>query len=173
MWFIGVEVEQETSAPPPKKNPGSAPAIVTPAHQQIKSTTFQVLFNCITEKLTGPKLSTSSRYKTKTCALRWESAEGAQADHPLFVWPLLIDIWALIFLFFTEETKMNITVAIIWPKIQMSLQKCTHWKTIKTMQIREKWCRKGVNQEIPCVYPFPGLRSCSEIHSIWLFFEEE
>ena len=25
MWFIGVEAEQETSAPPPKKNPGSAP----------------------------------------------------------------------------------------------------------------------------------------------------
>ena len=28
MWFIGVQVEQETSAPPPKKNPGSAPALV-------------------------------------------------------------------------------------------------------------------------------------------------
>ena len=27
MWFIGVELEQETSAPPPKKNPGSAPAL--------------------------------------------------------------------------------------------------------------------------------------------------
>ena len=27
MWFIGVEVEQEKSAPPPKKNPGSTPAI--------------------------------------------------------------------------------------------------------------------------------------------------
>ena len=27
MWFIGVEVEQEMSAPPPKKNPGSAPAM--------------------------------------------------------------------------------------------------------------------------------------------------
>ena len=26
MWFIGVEVEQEMSALPPKKNPGSAPA---------------------------------------------------------------------------------------------------------------------------------------------------
>ena len=26
MWFIGVELEQETSAPPPEKNPGSAPA---------------------------------------------------------------------------------------------------------------------------------------------------
>ena len=26
MWFIGVEAEQETSAPPPQKNPGSAPA---------------------------------------------------------------------------------------------------------------------------------------------------
>ena len=25
LWFIGVEVEQETSAPPPKKNPGSTP----------------------------------------------------------------------------------------------------------------------------------------------------
>ena len=25
MWLIGIEVEQETSAPPPKKNPGSAP----------------------------------------------------------------------------------------------------------------------------------------------------
>ena len=25
MWFIVVEVEQEASAPPPKKNPGSAP----------------------------------------------------------------------------------------------------------------------------------------------------
>ena len=25
MWFIAVEVEQEMSAPPPKKNPGSAP----------------------------------------------------------------------------------------------------------------------------------------------------
>ena len=24
MWFTGVEVEQETSASPPKKNPGSA-----------------------------------------------------------------------------------------------------------------------------------------------------
>ena len=27
MWFIGVEVEQETGAPPPKKNPGSAPEV--------------------------------------------------------------------------------------------------------------------------------------------------
>ena len=25
MWFIAVEVEQETRAPPPNKNPGSAP----------------------------------------------------------------------------------------------------------------------------------------------------
>ena len=27
MWFIGVEVEQDTSAPPPKKNPEPAPDI--------------------------------------------------------------------------------------------------------------------------------------------------
>ena len=31
MWFIGVEVEQETSAPPPKKNPGSAPVALHPS----------------------------------------------------------------------------------------------------------------------------------------------
>ena len=29
MWFIGAEVEQETSAPPPQKNPGSAHARVS------------------------------------------------------------------------------------------------------------------------------------------------
>ena len=29
MWFIGVEVEQETSAPPPEKNPGSAPVLLS------------------------------------------------------------------------------------------------------------------------------------------------
>ena len=28
MWFIGVEVEQDTSAPPPEKNPRSAPVTV-------------------------------------------------------------------------------------------------------------------------------------------------
>ena len=28
MWFIGVEVEQETSASPPKRNPGSAPVLL-------------------------------------------------------------------------------------------------------------------------------------------------
>ena len=28
MWFVGVEVEQETSAPPPKKSPGSAPELI-------------------------------------------------------------------------------------------------------------------------------------------------
>ena len=41
-------------------------SIATPAHLQIKSTRFQVLLKCLTERLTGPKLSTSSRpYKTQ------------------------------------------------------------------------------------------------------------
>ena len=39
MWFIGVEVEQETSAPPPKKNPGSAPALSIGPVPGIKPTT--------------------------------------------------------------------------------------------------------------------------------------
>ena len=29
MWFIGVELQQGTSAPPPKKNPGSAPEVLS------------------------------------------------------------------------------------------------------------------------------------------------
>ena len=39
MWFIDVEVEQETSAPPPKKNPGSAPGLGF----QIPGTGFRIL----------------------------------------------------------------------------------------------------------------------------------
>ena len=35
MWFIGVELEQETSAPHPKKNPGCAPGITTPVNFMI------------------------------------------------------------------------------------------------------------------------------------------
>ena len=40
MWFIGVEVEQETSAPPPKKNPESAPAL----YKQILTERFQAIY---------------------------------------------------------------------------------------------------------------------------------
>ena len=40
MWFIGVEVEQETSAPPPKKNPGS-----TPEHFHVN--TMGCLISCL------------------------------------------------------------------------------------------------------------------------------
>ena len=35
MWFIGVELEQETSAPHPKKNSESAPGITTPVNFMI------------------------------------------------------------------------------------------------------------------------------------------
>ena len=42
MWFIGVEVEQETSAPPPKKNPGSAPEdVIQIQHNRIKNPNWQ------------------------------------------------------------------------------------------------------------------------------------
>ena len=42
MWFVGVEVGQETSAPPPKKNPGSAHDYYTLVHPK------NALENCIT-----------------------------------------------------------------------------------------------------------------------------
>ena len=48
MWFIGIEVEQETSAPPPKKNPGSvperAPASASETHRQYIQAKRQVYF---------------------------------------------------------------------------------------------------------------------------------
>ena len=36
MWFIGVEEEQEMSAPPPKKNTGSAPVILASLKPKLK-----------------------------------------------------------------------------------------------------------------------------------------
>ena len=44
---------------------------------------------------------------------------------------------------------------------------------IVKIQISEKWRRLSFNQEIPCVYPFPGYCSCSDTRNIWLFFKEE
>ena len=43
MWFIGVEVEQERSAPPPKKYPGSAPELINPLNPNIK---IEILIYC-------------------------------------------------------------------------------------------------------------------------------
>ena len=40
MWFIGVEVEQETSAPLPKKNPGSALLPVRDFHVTVTGMLF-------------------------------------------------------------------------------------------------------------------------------------
>ena len=52
MWFIGVEVEQETSAPPPKKNPGSAAETsksVTPFNSLKTNVTLRYLLMLKTE----------------------------------------------------------------------------------------------------------------------------
>ena len=45
MWFIGVEVEEETSAPPPKKNPGSAPDMDMATHITKTCSAFFYLYN--------------------------------------------------------------------------------------------------------------------------------
>ena len=46
MWFIGVEAEQETTVPPPKKNPGSAPVS---KHKLVVSSNFlsiRIVLSC-------------------------------------------------------------------------------------------------------------------------------
>ena len=47
MWFIGVEVEQETSAPPPKKNPGSAPAVTIDSLTQSRAKRFEISIQAV------------------------------------------------------------------------------------------------------------------------------
>ena len=42
MWFIAVEVEQETSAPRPKKIPGSAPVMPTTRKTTIIKAIFRL-----------------------------------------------------------------------------------------------------------------------------------
>ena len=44
MWFIGVEVEQETSAPPPKKNPGSAPDMALSSERLVTQQRIFLIF---------------------------------------------------------------------------------------------------------------------------------
>ena len=58
MWFIDVDVDQETSAPPPKKNPGSAPDI-----RQLKWQ--QTTQRCV-KSVTARKKSANTVTKTDT-----------------------------------------------------------------------------------------------------------
>ena len=46
MWFIGVEVEQGTSAPPPKKNPGSAPSLASNL-RKLRDTKKLYILTCV------------------------------------------------------------------------------------------------------------------------------
>ena len=57
MWFIGVEVEQETSAPPPEKNPGSAPVTLISTMEFFNSSTFPFCSTsrCRMLRMTGVK----------------------------------------------------------------------------------------------------------------------
>ena len=47
MWFIGVKVEQEKSAPPPQKNPGSAPEITVYIKPIANLAGLAVLITCL------------------------------------------------------------------------------------------------------------------------------
>ena len=62
MWFIGVEVEQETSAPPPKKNPGSAPG-EEPEKAPIFSHVF--VFWYVSSRKAGALRDEASRARTR------------------------------------------------------------------------------------------------------------
>ena len=55
MWFIGVEVEQETSAPPhkKKKNPGSAPAFFCLGRITFKFVSFTIFWGTLSSGVDG------------------------------------------------------------------------------------------------------------------------
>ena len=60
MWFIGVEVEQETSAPPPEKNHGSAPEV------SYKDKRMSILYRTLQKKLSVLMYCAIELYKIKT-----------------------------------------------------------------------------------------------------------
>ena len=62
MWFIGVEVEQETSAPPPKKNRGSAPVM-----ECNNNVSHSYYFYCICIIVVARVRIVSNHKKSTTC----------------------------------------------------------------------------------------------------------
>ena len=72
MWFIGVEVERETSAPPPKKNPGFAPGI------QILASDYQIKNNKIKQYECEP----SNKKKRTAQSLHLNGHNVCQRLHP-------------------------------------------------------------------------------------------
>ena len=66
MWFIGVEVEQETSAPPPEKNPGSAPGTA-----QVVETSLTVNNNSPIQDYVHPDDQTQPTFKTTSVYRLW------------------------------------------------------------------------------------------------------
>ena len=75
MWFIGVEVEQETSATPPKKNPGSAPAMpsLNPKEKRDCSQSVQSTFDCtLPFHARAIKVKFLKNYQACHCYLRLE-----------------------------------------------------------------------------------------------------
>ena len=56
MWFIGVEAEQETSTPPPKKNPRSAPdLLLSPSEKRTsRSLTLDFWWSWVDHEMSRP-----------------------------------------------------------------------------------------------------------------------
>ena len=102
MWFIGVEVEQETSAPPPKKNPRSAPGFYSGHSPRRKIT-------CASIPLVRPRrrlglscgaLKNLACVEKKWPHLRWDSSTVPRQDQTVeqstlihgenFIWDVLV-----------------------------------------------------------------------------------
>ena len=69
MWFIGVEVEQETSAPPPKKNPGSAPVIPRTFLDKLEEVVVLVVHILQNWEILRHKFRSGKRNPVSVCAL--------------------------------------------------------------------------------------------------------
>ena len=75
MWFIGVDVEQETSAPTPKKNPGSAPCKIEQISNPMSTGLIMYYmlwasFVCLTYSCSSLSYN-YSRTTTKVTFLQW------------------------------------------------------------------------------------------------------
>ena len=107
----------------------------------------------------------------------WEPIRTRENSYPL-IWWILIAVYRA-FSHDVTSAMNNQTAAMLvslpflweWRSFHLwllaPLQKSAYSKpSIMKMQIREKWRKLSVNQEIPCVYPFPGYCSCSDTRNI-------
>ena len=107
MWFIGVEVEQETSAPPLRKNPGSASASLRPSKKQRQQEIQTQMFLIPAPLISGGRLSLSSPTGVLSTQIILQSRVTGVTFHKIYT-------HLFITLTFLKPTSYLLRYFIVW-----------------------------------------------------------